>query len=133
MLSNILDLNEDDKNTYLTVNSKLINGSAPVIEGPDTLEFTVGDKVDINFGKFKCNDLEDGNILLTNKNITNSVEVDEENKITSAGYYEAELIVYDSDNNKATKKITINVKEQKPSEDQKPSEEQKPNERTKTK
>ena len=112
MLSNILDLNEDVENAYLTANSKLINGSVPVVDGPDTLEFTVGDKLDINVDKFKCNDLEDGNIVLTNENVTNNVEVDEENKITSAGNYEAELIVYDSDNNKATKKITINVKEQ---------------------
>ena len=129
LLSNILDLNEDDKNTYLTANSKLINGSAPIIEGLDTLEFTVGDKFDINLDKFKCTDVEDGNIALTNENVTNNVEVDEENKITSAGNYEAELIVYDSDNNKAIKKITINVKEQQPSEDQKPNEDkQKPSE-----
>ena len=60
LLSNILDLNKDDKNTYLTANNRLINGSAPVIEGPETLEFTVGEKLEINLDKFKCNDLEDG-------------------------------------------------------------------------
>lgn len=112
ILSAILSLDENDKIEYLKEQNTLTNGSSPEIEDIQDVEFTQGDELRILLSTFDAQDLEDGKIELTSKNVKVKAEnmpVDE-NKLTVAGTYNAAVTITDSDNNSTTKMFRIVVR-----------------------
>lgn len=139
LLSNILNLNEEDRNNYIIANKVLLNGSAPVIEDIKIIEFEIGDEIIITPTYFKAIDLEDGEILLDSNNTKVTYNIPNEgNKAITEGTYIASVTIKDMDENKESKdfQIIINKKavgeNQEPNDNDKHSEEKKPSENDKT-